>query len=115
VRLRTALSMATLFLFCFTLAVWSAPLNAEVPMKAGPDPELNTAAGQFVSLGDADFAVVVKHGQKEIKLRFLFDGHTKFEGRLTIGSYGTVEYHPEDDNNIATHVSVLPASGLHAY
>ena len=105
-RLQTALSMATLFFFCYTLAVWTKPLNAEAAMKTGPEPELNTASGQIVSLGNTDFALVVKHSQKEIKLRFLFDALTTFEGSFSIDSYATVEYQPEDGDNIARHVSV---------
>jgi len=115
VRLRTALSIVTLFLFCFALAVWSTPLRAEATLEADTDPELNTAAGPIVFVGDADFALLVKHNQKEIKLRFLINGQTKFEGRPAIGSYATVEYRPADGNNFATHVSVLPASGIQTY
>ena len=59
--LRTALSMVTLFLCCFTLAVWSTPLNAEAPIKAGTDPELNTVARQIVFLlGDTEFCLARK-------------------------------------------------------
>lgn len=114
-RLGTALSVVTLFVFCFSLAVWSTPFNAEDPIKAGTDPELNTAAGQIVFLGDTSFALLVKHERNEIKLRFLVNGQTKFEGRPSIGSYATVEYHPAEGNNVAIHVSVLPASGIQTY
>ena len=111
-RLRTALSLASLFLLCFTVAVWSVPLNAEPSDNANAVPEAKSVSGKIASVGDAEFTLEVKQDQKTNTVQFLVDGDTKVEGKLAIGAQATVEFRTEDGKNIATHVSAMPASGM---
>ncbi|MGB7845856.1 MAG: hypothetical protein WBL63_09600 [Candidatus Acidiferrum sp.] len=114
-RFRTALSLATLFLFCFAVAVWSTPLDVQASVRTNPGAEMQTVSGKIASVGDAEFALEVKEGQKQNALKFLVDGNTKVEGKLSIGAQATVEYRSEDGRNIATRVSVMPASGIQSH
>jgi hypothetical protein len=112
-RFRIALSMATMFMVCFTVAVWASPLKTVE--NSLPEPETQTISGKIASVGDAEFIMDVRQNQQTLKVKFLVDGNTKVEGKLTIGSQATVEYRAEGADNIAAHVSVIPASGLQAY
>lgn len=114
-RFRTALSLASLFLLCFTVAVWSTPLNAQSAVRTNPTAETQSLSGKIASVGDAEFALEVRQNQKPNTVQFLVDGNTKVEGKLSIGAQATVEYRSEDGRNIATHVSVMPTSGLQSY
>jgi len=60
-RFRTWLCRATLFLVCFTIAAWSAPLPAQ-PAADSRQPALDNQAlpGQIASVGGAEFSVPVK-------------------------------------------------------
>jgi hypothetical protein len=108
-RFRAAVSIATLFLICFTVAVWATPLEA---VKSSGSPGTQTASGEIASVGDAEFILEVRQNQQTRKVKFLVDGNTKVEGKLSIGSQATVEYRSEGGNNVASLVSVIPASGL---
>ncbi len=55
-----------------------------------------------------------RRNQQQTKVRYLIGARTKLEGKLSIGSQATVEYRSEDGNNMATHMYVLPASGMHS-
>jgi hypothetical protein len=111
VRFRTALSLTTLFLFCFTFAVWATPLDAQNPVKTEP-PEVDNVSGEIISVGDLEFSSEVRQNQQQTRVRYLIDARTKLEGELSIGSQATVEYRSEDGNNSAIHIYVLPASGM---
>lgn len=111
-RFRTALSMATFFLTCFTIAVWSSPLSGQARVRTNSAAELQTVSGKIASVGDAEFALAIKQNERESRLEFLVDGNTKVEGRLSVGAQATVEYRSEAGRNIAAHVSVIPASGV---
>jgi hypothetical protein len=111
-RFRTALSVGAFFLLCFTVAVWSTPLEAQDSVKANPAAETQTVSGKIASIGDAEFSVEVREGERTAKRKFLIDGNTRMEGRLSVGAQATVEYRAEGDTNIATHVSVLERSGI---
>jgi len=113
-RFRTALSIASLFLVCFTLAVWAIPLDAHSSLDNEPLPELQSVSGKISSVGDAEFSLQVRKNQQDVNLKFLVDGNTKIDGKLSIGAHATVEYRSEDGYNIATRISVLPASGVHS-
>jgi hypothetical protein len=111
-RFRTALSVAAFFFVCFTLAVWSTPLAGLDSVNANPAAETRTLSGKIASVGDAEFALEVQGGEKQGKQKFLVDGNTKVEGKLSIGAHATVEYRSEGGTNIATHVLVLASSGI---
>lgn len=112
-RFRTILSLATLFLTCFTLAVWSQPVTARPASRNAAPPENQSISGRISSIGDASFAVdVVKENTRQT-LRFLLDDSTKVEGKLAVGSQATVEYRSNGGNNLAVHVVVTRSSGIH--
>lgn len=113
-RFRTALSLATLFVVCFTVASWATPVPDHlVPAKsAPPTPDNQSQSGKIASIGDAAFSLEITKGQEQKTMEFPVDGDTKVEGKLEVGSQATVEYRPSDGKNIAVHVVVKPASAF---
>jgi hypothetical protein len=109
-RFRTALSLAAFFLPCS--AVWSTPLNAQSPVKTGVAGETQTISGKIAPVGDAEFTLEVAQSEKQNKVQFWVDGTTKEDGKLTVGAQATVDYRSEGGKNIATHVLVMPTSGI---
>lgn len=107
-RLRTALSLATLFVVCFTIASWATPVPGRpVPFPAPDNP---SQSGKIASIGDAAFSLEVTTGQEKKTIEFLVDDDTKVEGKLQVGSQAKVEYRSADGRNIAIHVVVTPAA-----
>jgi hypothetical protein len=116
-RFRTILTLATLFMTCFTIAVFSQPLSPK-SAGAGPSrpPENQSVSGQISSVGDAAFSLSTKkESQGQQTVEFLVDDKTKVEGKLTIGAQAMVEYRSDGGRNIAVHVVVTPASGIGPY
>lgn len=114
-RFRTALSLATLFVVCFTLASWATPvLERLAPERYLPAPDNPSQSGKIASIGDAAFSLEVTGGQERKIIEFLVDDDTKVEGKLKIGSQATVEYRSADGRNIAIHVVVTPAAAFMA-
>ena len=110
-RFRTVLSLATLFAFCFTLAVWSQPLPTnEVTALAEGGAASESVSGKISSIGDASFSVDVMKNQDVNTVQFLIDGSTRVEGKLAVGAQATVEYRSDDGRNVATHVVVQTAT-----
>lgn len=116
-RFRTILSLATLFLTCFTIAVFSQPASARTPSGSGaPRAAKRSVSGRIASVGDATFAVeIVKENKSKQTLQFLVDETTKVEGQLAVGSQAVVEYRSDGGNNFALHVVVTPRSGILPY
>ena len=113
-RFRTILALATLFLTCFTLAVFAQPLppseSAHVMTGAVENQSLT---GKIASVGDAAFDLsVAKNNQKDQTVQFLIDGKTQVEGKLAVGAVAMVEYRSDSGKNVAVHVVVTPSSGL---
>lgn len=114
-RFRTILSLATFFLTCFTIAVWSRPVTARPWNRNASMPEHQSISGRISSIGDASFAVeVLKADHTKQTLQFLVDESTKVEGKLAVGSQATVEYRSNGGDNLAVHVVVTPSSGIHS-
>lgn len=112
-RLRTILSLATLFLTCFTLAVFAQP-SERAETEVNRAAENQSVSGKIVSIGDAAFALSVsKDNQKEQTVQFLIDDKTRMEGKLAVGAEAMVEYRSDSGQNIAVHVVVTPSSGVH--
>ena len=113
-RFRTILTLATLFLTCFTIAVWSEPLTPQ-PKSQPFDPatQNGSVSGKISSIGDGEFSVDVKKSQDRVMLTFLIDDATKFDGRLEVGSTATVDYRTDGRENIA--VRVVVRSGVHSH
>jgi len=114
-RLRTALSLAMLYVVCFTVASWATPTpDRLVPANAVPVPDNPSQSGKIASIGDAAFSLEVTNGQERKTIEFLVDDDTKVEGKLKVGSQATVEYRSADGRNIAIHVVVRPAAAFKA-
>lgn len=116
-RFRTILSLATFFLTCFTIAVFTQNSQAKgAAYSANPKPENQSVSGKITSVGDAAFTLgVAKKDQKEQTVEFLVDDKTRVEGKLTIGAEAMVEYRSDSGTNIAVHVVVKPSSGSQLY
>jgi lysophospholipase L1-like esterase len=106
-RFRTILTLATLFLTCFTVAVWSPPLTA-LPAGRRFDPATQNGyvSGRISSIGGASFSVDVKKSEDVVTLKFLINDATKIEGKLAVGSVVTVDYRNDGADNFAIHVVV---------
>jgi hypothetical protein len=104
----------TLFLTCCTVAAWSKPI-ASHPENRPLDPATTkgSVSGRISSIGGASFSVDVKKNQEVATLMFLIDDDTKVDGKLSVGSIATVYCRTDDGNNIASHVVVERAMGLH--
>ncbi|MGH9743619.1 MAG: hypothetical protein ACRD51_14840 [Candidatus Acidiferrum sp.] len=113
-RFRVVLSLTTLFLACFTLAVFSQPLSSTESGHAMKGTmEDQSVTGTIASLGDAAFELsVAEKNQKAQRVQFLVDNKTKVDGKLTIGAQAMVEYRSDSGKNIAVHVVVTPSSGI---
>ena len=114
-RFRTALSLATLFVLCFTVASWATPVpDRLIPATMVPRPDNPSQSGKIASIGDAAFSLEVANGQEKKTVEFLVDDDTKVEGKLKVGSQATVEYRSADGRNIAVHVVVTSAAAFQA-
>ncbi|MBZ5541828.1 MAG: hypothetical protein LAN61_15020 [Acidobacteriia bacterium] len=114
-RLRTVLSLATLFVLCFTVAVWSLPVNTR-PLLSGLASSNPTVTGKLSAIGVASLTNDVKKSQDAEPMQFLIDDNTKLEGKLTVGAQATVEYRASDNGkNVALHVVVQPVASLHEH
>jgi hypothetical protein len=106
-RIRTILTLTTLFLTCFTVAVWSTPLTSQpASRRYDPATQKGSVSGRISAIGDASFSVEVKKSQDLVTIKFLIDDDTKVDGKLDIGSVATVDYRTDEGNNIAIHVVV---------
>ena len=116
-RFRTILSLTTLFLACFTIAVFAQALPADDgAYSANRPPENQSLSGQISSVGDAAFTLNIAKGNKGPEsVEFLVDDKTKVEGKLTIGAKAMVEYRSDSGKNIAVHVVVTPVSGVNFF
>ena len=116
-RFRTILCLATFFLTCFTVAVWSQPLPAQPDGNSSNSAvENQSLSGRISSVSDGSFAVdVVKDNGPQKTVEFLVNDKTKVEGKLTIGAQAMVEYRTDGGRNVAVHVVVTQASGLSPY
>jgi hypothetical protein len=110
-RFRTAVSITTFFLLCFAISLWSIPVTAEVePLHNTPEP--SSVSGKVATVNDSQFTLELNRNQNPNKLEFVIDANTKIEGKLAVGSQATVDYRAEGKQLVATHVVVLPASGI---
>lgn len=113
-RFRTVLSLATLFVFCFTVAVWSQPLSpGALASRSEGGVAGESVSGKISAIGDASFSVDVVKNQDVHTVQFLIDGNTKMEGKLKVGAQATVEYRSDEGRNVATHVVVKSTATLH--
>jgi hypothetical protein len=113
-RLRTVLSLATLFFVCSTVSVWSLPLPPQ-SANATPDPAAvsQSVSGKIASVGDASFAVEVKKGNDLQTLQFQIDRDTKIQGKLEVGAQAMVEYRSDEGKNVALSVIVQQSAPQH--
>jgi hypothetical protein len=112
-KFRTMLSLASLFMLLFTVAIWSQPLPADATASRSPDNQ--SIAGKISAIGDASFSVDILKGQTVNTVQFQIDGNTKVEGKLAVGAQAAVEYKSDNGANVAMHVVVTPAANLDLY
>lgn len=114
-RFRAAFSVtASMLLFCLTVWLWSVPvpLHAAILSMA---PEPSSVSGKVAAVADSWFTLALGRNQNPNKLEFFLDNNTKMEGKLAVGAQATVDYRAEGDRLIATHIVVLPASGIDSH
>src|SRR5260370_8660461 len=100
-RFRTALCLGTLFLACFTVAAWSAPVPDRLaPSDPQPTPENQSLSGKIASINDAAFALEVPEGKDMNIVKFLGEGDPKVEGNLASGAQAPLPSRPQPGNNI---------------
>ena len=110
-RFRTAVSIATFFLLCFAISLWSVPIPAELaPLSNFPEP--SSVSGKITTVNDSQFTFSLTGNQNFNNLEFVIDPNTRIEGKFAVGSQATVDYRGEGRQLVATHVAVLPASGI---
>jgi uncharacterized protein DUF5666 len=116
-RLRTVLSLATLFLTCFTIALFAETLPpGEATSNMSPLPENQSVSGKISSVGDAAFTLSIsKENQKPQTVEFQVDDKTRVEGKLAVGATAMVEYRSDSGTNFAVRVVVTPSSGFSIY
>jgi hypothetical protein len=112
-KLRTILSLASVFLFLFTAAVWSQPLPADTTSNLAPDSQSIT--GKISEVGDDSFSIEIQKDKSVSTMQFLMDGNTKVEGKLAVGSKAAVQYKSDSGKNVATVVVVAPVSTQDRY
>src|SRR5882724_12924414 len=78
-RFRTSMCLATLFLFCLTIAAWSTPHPILAAGHAQPIPDNQSLSGQITTVGDAEFSVQVAQNKDISTVRFMVDDKTKVE------------------------------------
>jgi hypothetical protein len=110
-KIRAVSTLATLFLLCFTVAVWSSPLD-ERGATPSRMPETQSASGKVASVGDSQFTITVGKDQDKKELQFVIDSNTKVDGQLSVGAQATVDFKLDSGKNIAIHIMVTPTSGL---
>lgn len=88
-RFRAALSLATLFVVCFTVASWATPVpDRTIPANWVTAPDNPSQSGKIASIGDAAFSLEVTNGPDKRTVEFLIDDDTKVERKLPVGSQG---------------------------
>lgn len=111
-KLRAILTLTTLFMACFTLAVFAQA--GDETSSASRATENQSVSGKIISVGDAMFSMsVAQENEKAQTVQFLVDDKTRMEGKLSVGAQAMVEYRSDNGQNIAVHVVVTPSSGLH--
>ena len=112
-RLRTALCLGTILVFCFSVAAWSTSITGRTASaRLSTDDRLSL--GKIPKIADAAFSLEFTKGQERKVLEFMIDGDTKVEGQLEVGSQAKVEYPSADGRNVAVHVVLTRTSGMSA-
>ena len=116
-RFRTIVSLATFFLGCVPVGVWSQALPVSSNGSYAKLPGQNRSiTGKISSVGDASFAIdVLKDKQQRQTMKFMVDDNTKVVGKLSVGARAVVEYRSDGDTNFAVHVVVKSSSGVRPY
>lgn len=113
-RFRTAISLATFFLVCFAISLWSVPVPAAVgPLRSFPEP--SSVTGTIANVNTSQFTLSLNRNQNPNSFAFVIDSNTRIEGNLAVGARATVDYRADGQQLIATRIVVLPASGIRLY
>ncbi|HYA96651.1 MAG TPA: hypothetical protein VEH49_01050 [Methylomirabilota bacterium] len=101
-RLRTALSLASLFVLLFTLSVWASPVPSMADARSN-----QTATGKISAVDGTALSLDVQNQT----MQFQLDENTKVQGKLEVGSVCTVEYRVDGGKNVAVNVTVQARPG----
>ncbi len=110
-RFRTALCLAFILVFCFSVAAWSTPIpDRSAPARITTPPDNQSLSGKISAIKNAPFALEVT----KVKNEFMINGDTKVESKLKAGSQAKAEHRFADGRNVAVHVVVTPTSEISA-
>jgi hypothetical protein len=109
-RFRVGVTLASLFMFCFAVALWTSPAAARAFSETG-SPELASITGKILDLSETQLTLALERDQSPTKLQFTIDQNTKIQGHLTSGAQASIDYRSDNGKLVATQIVVLPASG----
>ena len=114
-RFRTALCLAFILVFCFSVAAWSTPIpDRSAPARITTPPDNQSLSGKISAIKNAAFSLEVTKGQETKVMEFMINGDTKVESKLKAGSQAKAEYRFADSRNVALHVVVTLTSEISA-
>ena len=108
-RFGTVVSVASFLVLCAIIGLCAAPQPALATVTL---PESLSASGKIATVSSSKFTINLGRNQKPNRLDFVMDSDTKIEGTLVVGAQATVDYRADGERLVATHVVVLPASGI---
>lgn len=103
-RFRIAFSLATFFLMCFTVALWTPTGAGARNLSGGAESE--SVTGRIVVVSDTQLTLALAPNQTPDKLQFTINENTKVQGHMTAGSEASVEYHKDGEQLVATRIVV---------
>jgi hypothetical protein len=109
-RFRVGVTLASLFMMCFAVALWTSPAAARAFAENG-SPELASITGKILDVNETQLTLALERDQTPNKMQFTIDQNTKVQGHLTSGAQASIDYRTDNGKLIATQIVVLPASG----
>jgi hypothetical protein len=106
-RFRTVISVASFLVLWALIGFCAAPHPALAAVA-----ESLSASGRIATVSSSKFTINLGLHQTPSKLDFVIDSDTKIEGTLVVGAQAAVDYRADGERLVATHVVVLPASGI---
>lgn len=108
-KFRKIVGIASLSLLGLSTVAISGPVSkAAIRSEA----EHQSVKGRISSVSDGQFAIDTVTDEKANTVQFMIDNNTKVDGKLTVGAQAAVDYRVDGNTMIATHVVVMPASGV---
>ena len=108
-----SLFRALLFL-SFVQYLFTLPASSQA-RTPGNAPESFSVSGTIANISEAQLTLSVGRNQTPRGLALVLDSNTQIEGELTAGAQANADYRAEGERLIATHIVVIPASGMRLY